>query len=74
MKRVEAARAVRRARQRVGLTQAVFADRYGINPARLRDWEQGRFAPDSAALAYMRVIELEPEAVERALKSKPSGT
>jgi len=33
----------------------------------LRDWEQGRREPDAAALAYLRVIEREPEAVARAL-------
>jgi DNA-binding transcriptional regulator YiaG len=33
----------------------------------LRDWEQGRFQPDSVARAYIRVIARETEAVERAL-------
>lgn len=61
-------RRVRAARQSTGLTQARFAEEFRINPARLRDWEQGRFAPDSVALAYLRVIEREPEAVERALR------
>jgi putative transcriptional regulator len=34
---------------------------------RMRDLEQGRTRPDSALLAYLRVIDREPEAVKRAL-------
>lgn len=67
LSRMAAARTVRRVREAAGLSQAKFAERYRINPARLRDWEQGRSAPDSAALAYLRVIEREPDAVTRAL-------
>ena len=62
-----AARQVRAARAATGLSQARFAARFRINPARLKDWEQGRFAPDSAAAAYLRVIEVNPKAVEDAL-------
>jgi putative transcriptional regulator len=65
--RLGAARAVQRARGATGLSQNAFAKRFHINAARLRDWEQGRTAPDSAALAYLRVIEREQEVVERAL-------
>jgi putative transcriptional regulator len=35
--------------------------------ARLRDPEQGRAKPDSALLAYLAVIDREPEAARRAL-------
>jgi putative transcriptional regulator len=63
---IRAAR-VRHARRRSGLTQEAFAERYRIPLGTLRDWEQGRREPDAAALAYLRVIEREPEAVERAL-------
>jgi putative transcriptional regulator len=62
-----AARAVRLARERTGLSQNQFAERFHINPARLKDWEQGRHQPDSVALAYLKVIEKDPGAVERAL-------
>jgi putative transcriptional regulator len=58
---------VKTIRKRKGMTQAEFASRYHLNLARLRDWEQRRSNPDSAARAYLRVIEKEPEAVERAL-------
>jgi putative transcriptional regulator len=58
---------VRAMRLKLGMTQEVFAVRYGLTLARLRDWEQGRSAPDGAVRAYLKVIEKEPEAVERAL-------
>ncbi len=70
LSRMVAARSVRRVREGLGLTQGKFAEQYRINPARLRDWEQGRSTPDSAALAYLRVIEREPEAVARALSGE----
>ena len=54
-------------RKRRRMTQVEFASKYGLNVARLRDWEQRRSKPDSAARAYLLVIEREPEAVERAL-------
>lgn len=65
--RFEAARIVRRVRARTGLSQQRFATAFSINVARLRDLEQGRSRPDSALLAYLRVIDREPEAVKRAL-------
>jgi putative transcriptional regulator len=61
------ARDVRMLRQSLGLSQSQFAERFRINPSRLRDWEQGRHLPDSAARAYLAVIRHESEAVERAL-------
>ena len=54
-------------RRKLGMTQEEFARRYGLTLARVRDWEQNRSTPDSAARAYLKVIEKEPEAVERAL-------
>lgn len=58
---------VKAIRQKLGLSQTVFARRYGFTPARVRDWEQGRSRPDGAVRAYLLVIQREPEAVERAL-------
>ncbi len=67
LERAAIARDVRRARVATGLTQEAFAARFHIKLARLKDWEQGRFAPDSVAAAYLKVIRLEPRAVVRAL-------
>lgn len=58
---------VRWVRKTTGLTQEQFAERFRIPVGTLRDWEQARREPDAAALAYLRVIEREPEAVARAL-------
>jgi putative transcriptional regulator len=65
--RVAAARRIQAIRAGTGLSQAQFAARYHINLGRLRDLEQGRTRPDSAIMAYLTVIEREPEAVKRAL-------
>ena len=61
-------RRVRLARQAAGFSQQEFAERFRIPVATLRDWEQGRRKPDAASLAYLTVIEREPEAVLRALQ------
>jgi putative transcriptional regulator len=49
------------------LTQEEFALRYRLTLARVRDWEQGRSAPDVTARAYLTIIAREPQAVARAL-------
>jgi putative transcriptional regulator len=67
--RLTAARHVREVRAHSGLSQTMFAQTYRINVARLRDLEQGRTQPDSAMLAYLAVIDKEPDAVRRALTS-----
>lgn len=59
---------VKALRNRMHLSQEQFAHRFGFNPARIRDWEQGRSHPDGAIRAYLLVIMREKEAVERALE------
>jgi putative transcriptional regulator len=54
-------------RDRLGLSQADFAARFGFKLDAVQNWEQGRRRPDGAARAFLRVIEREPEAVQRAL-------
>jgi putative transcriptional regulator len=54
-------------RQRMNLSQEQFAVRFHVPIGTLRDWEQGRTAPDTTARAFLRVIEVNPEAVEKAL-------
>jgi putative transcriptional regulator len=73
LSKVRSARVVRQARLRSGLSQAGFAKMYHINVARLRDLEQGRTQADSALLAYLTVIEREPEIVRRALEKLAAG-
>lgn len=54
-------------RKRLGLSQGEFAVRFGFKLDALQNWEQGRRRPDGAARAFLRVIEREPAAVQRAL-------
>ena len=66
MKRTPQVKIIRRA---LGISQEDFAARYQIPIGTLRDWEQGRVAPDQAARAYLTVIARDPEAVRKALSS-----
>jgi len=54
-------------RKRLGMSQAEFSARFGIPPGTLRDWEQGRRVPEGPARVLLKVIEIDPKAVERAL-------
>lgn len=54
-------------RKRLGLSQDRFARKFGLSPATVRDWEQGRRQPDAPARNFLRVIEYAPETVERAV-------
>jgi putative transcriptional regulator len=67
LKRLAAAAMIRRIRKRIGLTQAGFARRYKVPVATLRDWEQGRRAPETTVIAYLKVIDRMPERVQAAL-------
>ena len=58
---------VRALRTGLGLTQAEFAALFGVSVHTLRNWEQGRRAPEGPACALLKVIEKEPEAALRAL-------
>jgi putative transcriptional regulator len=58
---------VRAIRKSQGLTRGEFALRYGLQPRTIQEWEQGRRTPESAAHAYLLVIQNEPAAVQRAL-------
>jgi len=58
----------RQIRTRLNLTQEEFAERFFLPLGTIRDWEQGKKYPDSAARVLLRVIERNPEAVVRALE------
>jgi putative transcriptional regulator len=62
-------RAVRLTRENLGLSQSEFAQRFDIDLPRLQAWEQGRIAPDSVTLAYLKLIQREPEIVRRVLET-----
>ncbi|MBI1686469.1 helix-turn-helix domain-containing protein [Caulobacter hibisci] len=58
---------VKAIRQRLGLSQAGFAARFGFPRATIADWEQQRRKPEASARVLLTIIDREPEAVERAL-------
>ena len=49
------------------LSQSEFAEYFGIKIRTLQEWEQGRSNPGALARNFLRVIEKEPKAVQRAL-------
>jgi len=65
---LEFARRVREVREGLGFSQAEFAERFGMSVRSLQEWEQARRLPDVAVMAYLRVIERNPRAVQSALK------
>ncbi|MEI7750874.1 MAG: NadS family protein [Candidatus Omnitrophota bacterium] len=58
---------VRAIRRKLKLTQHKFAALLCVSLGTLRNWEQGRTAPEGAAIALLRVTEARPEAVLEAL-------
>jgi putative transcriptional regulator len=66
----DAAAYARRVRRKVGLSQAAFARRIGVPVDTVRNWEQGRRAPQGAARALLRIIDRAPET---ALQALPQG-
>ena len=60
---------VRGIRQGLGLSQPAFAARFGFSVASLREWEQGRRRPESAARTLLLVIARDPTLVADVLAS-----
>ncbi len=60
-----AARLVRLARERLGLSQGGFAERMRLPAATVRDWEQKRRMPDAAAITLLRLTAGAPLAIQR---------
>ena len=58
---------VKAIRERLGLSQSSFANRFGLSIYALRNWEQGKRQPDLAARAYLKIIAKEPDIVTRVL-------
>lgn len=62
--------AVKSIRRKVGLKQDDFASLLGVSVSGLRKWEQGQRRPHGAALTLLRVMDLEPQVVARAIARK----
>ncbi len=61
---------IKRIRKGYNLTQAQFAAKLGISVRTLRNWEQGRRAPEGPAMVLLRVADKHPEAVLDAVSVK----
>jgi putative transcriptional regulator len=62
-----AAEDVKHLRQKLGLSQEQFAQRFGFSVETIRNYEQGHRKPNGPARVLLRVIAAEPDAVTRAL-------
>lgn len=51
-------------RKKLQKTQPAFAKLLAIPVSTLRDWEQGRKQPDSAAVTLIKVAQMHPEVLE----------
>lgn len=54
-------------RAKLRLSQKAFSSAFGISPATLRNWEQGRRQPTGAARVLLRVAAKHPKAVLEAV-------
>ena len=57
-------------RQRLGMTQAEFAQAFHLPITTLRDWEQQRSVPDAPARALLLAIERDPDVMQRLLSDR----
>lgn len=58
---------VRNIRLKLHASQAAFARMIGVSVDTLQNWEQGRRRPDGPALALLKVADINPRAVIKAL-------
>jgi putative transcriptional regulator len=54
-------------REALGLSQDEFALEFGLEVSTLRNWEQGRSVPDTAARNFLVTVARNPDAVRAAL-------
>jgi DNA-binding transcriptional regulator YiaG len=59
---------IREVRNRLALSQAEFALRFGFELDTIQNWEQGRNKPDTAALLLLKIIATRPDVVDTALQ------
>ena len=68
LRRMVLAREVRLTREKLGLSQPEFAERFHIGLARLRDFEQARSEPDFIVRVFLRMIYEDPAKADRLVK------
>jgi putative transcriptional regulator len=58
---------IKKIREKLHVSQGVFAAYFGISVRTLQEWEQGRRHPTGAARVLLMVIDANPRALEKAL-------
>lgn len=58
---------VKAVRAATRMSQQAFADTFRLKVTTLRDWEQGRRAPDTGSVTLLKMIEADPQAVRELL-------
>jgi|SRR5438105_4186845 len=61
-------------REKLGLSQAVFADALNVSLGTVRSWEQGYRYPEGAATRLLQVVERRPEILSAYVRSKSART
>lgn len=61
---------VKAIRETMGMSQEQFALEFGLELATVRNWEQGRSEPDTAARNFLVTVARDPDAVRHALVSE----
>lgn len=64
------AKGVQAVRERLGLSQAVFARVLNASAETVKAWEQGKRAPDGMALALLQVADEHPQALMSRIRTK----
>lgn len=67
------AAAISRIRERMGLSQALFAQVLNASPETVKAWEQGKRVPDGMALALLEVAERSPDVLMFRVKKNGSA-
>jgi len=60
---------VKAIRKRIGVSQAEFALRYGFDEATVKNWEQGKSSPDTASRTLLKLVLVNPDAVENGIEA-----
>lgn len=58
---------VKSVRQKLHLSQQEFANYFGVSVRTIQEWEQHRRTPTATARNFLKVIELAPKVVQKAL-------
>lgn len=59
--KVFSARAIKKLRVSMGISQSMFAQIIGVSVNAIRNWEQGRNSPSTMARRFLELIENDPE-------------